>query len=243
MFSTKNSDRIAVYTAVFGEYDSLKSPPRDPRCDYFCFCDNPNLKSDIYEVKVVARRYAEAARDARYYKVLSHRCFPKYRFTLWLDASASLKFNKISEFVKTNLSKSNIALHRHPSNDDIYHELERCVAYEKDDPDTMRSQVSRYRAEGYPANSGLVASGAIVRCSFDPAIRRLEKFWWQEIEGGSYRDQLSFNFVAWKLKIPFYTFDTLRFLPGENPQFSSKYFDFWLHRGPEKEHLARKGKN
>ena len=38
------------------------------------------------------------------------------------------------------------------------------------------------------------------------AIRRLNEAWWNEIVRGSRRDQLSFNYVAWKLGLSYATF-------------------------------------
>ena len=37
----------------------------------------------------------------------------------------------------------------------------------------------------------------------DPRVVAAVKAWWQEVAGGSYRDQLSFNYSAWKLGFPF----------------------------------------
>ena len=33
------------------------------------------------------------------------------------------------------------------------------------------------------------------------------KAWWQEVTNGSYRDQLSFNYIAWKLRFSFHALD------------------------------------
>jgi hypothetical protein len=38
------------------------------------------------------------------------------------------------------------------------------------------------------------------------AIRHLNEAWWNEIVRGSRRDQLSFNYVAWKLGLRYATF-------------------------------------
>src|SRR5688572_2248785 len=95
--------QIAIYTAIFADYDTLKLPPQDTGCDYFCFTDNHNLRSDIYKIRLQSRRFANPARDARYYKILSHQVLPQYRYSLWVDASASFKFNNIQEFVRSTL--------------------------------------------------------------------------------------------------------------------------------------------
>lgn len=221
--------RIAVYTAIFGGYDELKEPPLDPECDYFCFTDSGELRSSVFQIEVRPRLFSHPARDARYHKVLSHKVLSGYERTLWIDGSASFRFSDIARFVDDALRETPIAMPVHPADDDIYAELVRCKSLTKDDAAVMEAQVSRYRTEGYPEKSGLVSSGVIVRRSSDPRVQELECRWWDEIEKGSYRDQLSFNYVAWKLAVPCGRLDVVRYVPNSNPEFVSKHFQFWLH--------------
>lgn len=65
--------------------------------------------------------------------------------------------------------------------------------------------MARYRAEGLPEDAGLIEAPVILRRHTD-AIRRLNESWWGEIVRASRRDQLSFNYVAWKLGLRYGTF-------------------------------------
>jgi hypothetical protein len=39
---SKNTMRVAIYTAIFGDYDELKEfPVQDIDCDLICFSDGP----------------------------------------------------------------------------------------------------------------------------------------------------------------------------------------------------------
>ena len=42
--------RPIVYTSIYGDYDNLKDQP-DIGADYICFTDNPDLKSDCWEIR------------------------------------------------------------------------------------------------------------------------------------------------------------------------------------------------
>lgn len=213
---------IAVYTALFGPFDRLPDPPRDPRCDYYCFTDHRNLSSSLFELLYVDSTSQHPARIARYHKVLSHRVLPQHRYTLWIDASTVFRFEDISTFVHEATQQYPIAIHSHPCNDDVYRELERCIQYRKDDTSVLRAQVERYRAQGLPEGTGMVASGAIVRDGAHPRLREFENDWWQDVERGSFCDQLGFNFVSWKLKFPYASLAPLDW----GPFFRSQYFDF-----------------
>jgi hypothetical protein len=71
----------------------------------------------------------------------------------------------------------------------------------KDDPEIMLNQVNKYKIEGYPVHNGLAACTIILRRHNSPEIVKLGEDWWTEIKNNSKRDQLSFNYVAWKNKV------------------------------------------
>jgi hypothetical protein len=81
--------------------------------------------------------------------------------------------------------------------------LHRC----KDDPELIHRQVFRYTQEGYPANNGLAECTVLLRRN----TKRLQEFnalWWNEILGGSIRDQISFPYAVWKTGIK------VKYIPG-----------------------------
>ena len=68
----------------------------------------------------------------------------------------------------------------------------------KDDLVFITKQIHRYLNDNYPKNNGLISSGIIARRhNEDDCIKTMEH-WWKEIDHWSKRDQLSFNYVAWK---------------------------------------------
>ena len=73
----------------------------------------------------------------------------------------------------------------------------------KDDMNTIQSQIERYIGEGYPKNNGLARTTVIFRNHNKDDIVKHSEDCWEEIKYGSKRDQLSFNYVAWKNNLKF----------------------------------------
>ena len=62
----------------------------------------------------------------------------------------------------------------------------------------MHNQVSKYLKEGYPQNNGLATNPILLRKHNDINVIKTMEDWWLEIKHNSRRDQLSFNYIAWK---------------------------------------------
>ena len=56
--------------------------------------------------------------------------------------------------------------------------------------------MSRYRASGHPENAGLISGAMLFRRHNDPMVKSVMEDWFAEVKAHSYRDQLSFNYVA-----------------------------------------------
>ena len=132
----------------------------------------------------------------RRFKILSHKWFPDAEYTLYHDANMRIRTTDVLGW----LDKHDMALCVHPNYDCLYEGAEACIEAEKGDPDEIRAQVARYRAEGYPEHAGLAGATVILRRQTE-AMQRLNEAWWWEVAGESMRDQVSFNYVCWKLGI------------------------------------------
>ena len=82
---------------------------------------------------------------------------------------------------------------RHPERDCLYAEADVCIRTRRDDPDTIRTQIERYRREAFPEHAGLPHGGLLIRkrgCEF------FNQCWWDEVMAGSCRDQISFPYAV-----------------------------------------------
>lgn len=183
-----------IYTAIFGKTDTLKEPISvSPGWQYICYTDDPELKSDVWEIVVVETQ--NPRKTSRYYK--THP--PEADLTIWIDATFEIKKHNLDKFA---LSKTEgIWLNSHPQRQCVYEEASIITEKNLDNIDTVTKQIERYRQEGLPEQFGLWRCGIIVRNGNDPLIKKLNELWWEEIEGGSWRDQISFAYACWKLNI------------------------------------------
>ena len=202
-------DKIVVYTALFGNYSGLISPPKHKNIDYICYTDQDIKSKNWTIIKVNPPIAGDHTRSNRYYKILPHKHLSsKYQVSVYVDANIWI-LQDISSLVleKTNIAK--MACFDHNQNafgkrNCIYEEYQAILDYakrsdhEKDDPLVMKKQMDRFKEEGYPKNNGLITAPILIRQHFDPEIIQLMESWWEIVLNESKRDQLSFNYVAWK---------------------------------------------
>ena len=210
--------KIVVYTAIFGEYDFLNEPEYIPKgVDFICFSDQ-NFKSNIWEVKKSIPLYKDNTRTARKYKILPHRFLSNYDVSIWLDGNKIIKGNVLNYL--NYLGKNKLALYDHmlcfDKRNCIYQEANAIFSLGnepgksfKDDPLIIKKQMEKYLSKGYPIDNGLAFTCGIIRKHNDKEVVKVMEDWWHELKYGSKRDQLSFNFVAWKNNFAF------NYLPGD----------------------------
>jgi hypothetical protein len=193
--------RIAVYTAIVGHYDCLKIPTQvDPACDYYCFTDNDISWQDVWVRRDFPWHHDDPVRMARHVKHNPQVYFADYDYSIWLDANLQLDCSP-QALMPAQRDSWDLAVWRHPYRDCAYAEAEQCVLEAKDDADTIRAQMQRYRDQGFPEHAGLNENNVLVRRHNAAEMIELARAWWDEIVRGSRRDQLSFGFVAQHSKV------------------------------------------
>ena len=205
-------NKKVVYTSVFGNYDDVVEPKLPEGWDWKCFSEQNSLP--IYE---------DNMRNAKRYKILPHRFLKEYEISIYIDGNYIIK-RDVNELVDRYLNDANAVFHNHnsqPAYDKrncIYDEArtilmfgeknmkitpERGMKNYKDNPEIIVNQMKRYVNDNYPEQNGLITGGVILRRHNEKDCIKVMEDWWKEIKYGSKRDQLSFNYVAWKNKFKF----------------------------------------
>jgi hypothetical protein len=213
-----------VYTALFGKYDDLLEPALSAHCDYVCFTDDPRLKSNIWEVRVVSSHLPENMMN-RLYKTKPHVLFPNYKASIYVDSNIKILNDPIGLFNKY-LENSNFLVIKHIERNCIYAESLFCMAERKTDYSLTLSQMISYASEGYPANNSLSENRVLIRAHNEKTIVSIMEMWWNQLNTWTQRDQLSLCYVAWKLKYE------IAFI-SENPRHENDYFKWFPHKGNE----------
>jgi hypothetical protein len=185
---------MVVYTALTGGYDDLRDPvKREWR--HVCFADGEIPSESGWEFSAEEHE-EDHCRHARRLKILSHFLFDD-DLTVWVDAALSVDRMLTPEFVEGLLGDADMAVYRHNKRDCAYAEAQACVRFKKDDPEVIGAQMGRYEEEGFPRRHGLAATGVLLRRNTQ-AVRDFCEMWWGEVENGSRRDQLSFDYCRWR---------------------------------------------
>lgn len=228
----KNEKRneIVVYTAILGDYDDLKNEEvKIPGCDFICFTDDHNLRSNLFNIVLCKRMYRDQTRDNRLYKILPHKFLKNYEYSLYIDGSVLVKTKNIIGLVKKYLKYSNLAVFSHPERDCIYDEAVACIKAKKDKKYIIEKQIRRYKKEGYPEHNGLTENTILLRRHNAPDIISLGEAWWKEVDSFSKRDQLSFNYVAWRNKFNFTIMDGFLW-DVERLKYNNRFFKVESHK-------------
>jgi hypothetical protein len=196
------STNIVVYTAIAGGYDTVKPQPRRFAAEgrFVAFVDDPAAVSRCppWSVYPFTETHPDPCRTAKRYKVLPHQLFPDADYSLWIDGNVTLRLSgSLCALIEEFLDDVDLCVFRHPQRSCLFAEAEVCKQQRLDDPSLIDAQVTRYRSEGVPENLGLVEASVLLR-RHSSAIATFNEAWWNEIKNGSRRDQISFNYVAYR---------------------------------------------
>ena len=197
----KTNNKKVVYTCITGGYDGLIEPKYiSDGFDYVCYTDNPNLISYIWDIRPLPEETDELStiKKQRYVKLNPHRLLSEYELSIWVDGNVSLN-GDLNEFVSDNIEpRISVYVPQHPSRNCLYAEERAVLSMKKDVKENTNPQINRYREEGFPYDYGLLQSNILLRMHNNPGCIKLMEDWFNEVKNGSHRDQLSFNYAAWK---------------------------------------------
>ena len=175
----KNS-KIVIYTAFTGDYDSLKEPEYiDDNCEYICFTDNPNIKSDIWKIIPMEDSNLDNNRKAKQYRLFPHKYLSDYKYSFWIDSSFKI-IGSIREYIYKYLKNSMLNV-LHDERNCIYDEFIISASMDRYPTAILEKQIEKYQNEDMPSHYGLVSSGFIFREHKNPKIIKLMEDWWKEI--------------------------------------------------------------
>lgn len=193
-------DRIAVYTAIIGYYDKLDDPEFvSDKCDYFCLTNNKNLKSRVWQVVYVDRLFDSDVLTARHIKLFPYLYLKDYRYSLWVDGNITINCDIGKKFFSL-LGDNFISVRRHLRRNCIYEESRQCYFKGKERYGSIFNIIKLIIEDGYPKNNGLCETNILLRDASNNRLPILMDKWWNLIYHYSKRDQLSFNYIVWKMK-------------------------------------------
>jgi len=190
-----------VFTINFDRYDAVREPHITPGWDYIMFTNNEGIDFKGWTPVKVELPDLPNYLAARYVYINSHLFVPEYDYSLMIGGQIRPS-DDLNVFADQFMDFSNdFNMMKHPCRTCIYKEAEIIIRERIDKPENVNPQMDRYRAAGFPENYGLSACGIIGRRN-NKLVSEFNEMWWSEVMAGSYRDQLSFDFVRWTLAFP-----------------------------------------
>lgn len=200
------SSKIAVYTTIIGPYDGLLPQPKFDNVDYICFTDQ-SFRSKTWKFVPLKVNQYSPARTSRLPKINPHQYLKDYDYSIHIDGNILVLKNPRILLEKV-LEHAPMGIYDHNQASDprncVYDEHQAIInlynrtGVLKDSLDVMAKQMRLYREEKYPEKNGLISAGVILRAHHNPEVVKTMEKWWDEFCKGSKRDQLSFNYAAWK---------------------------------------------
>jgi GT2 family glycosyltransferase len=220
-----SSNRKVVVSVNIGEYDNIIEEHFDnPEWEFYIFTDS-KINSKLWKPIYVEPKL-EIRKESRRYKWLIHRYFPDAEYSLYVDTNTPIKTD-LNSLIEKYLTNADIAMRKHPGRNCLYEEALRCSELKLDYPPVIETQIDGYRKEGYPQNYGLHEGGIILRRHTNK-INKFNEAVWDKIRNGSCRDQLSTDYVSWKLGIK------IENMPSRP---DSRYFGYLPHRVKDRQYL------
>lgn len=198
-----SSDRVCVYTSLFGQYEDLLEQPVAATSDigFICFTDDPDLRSDSWQIRVVKPVLpTDPTRSARYLKICPHRFLPSFDVSLYIDNSVLLT-SPPEVLIRALLPpETGLAISTHSSRDTVRDEFDAVVdaGYEAA---WVRDEQLEHYLQSYPEVLEMKPfwSGVLVRRHLDPDVVAAMEVWWTNVLRFSRRDQLSMQVALQKV--------------------------------------------
>lgn len=196
------STNKVLYTAILGNYDDLKEPTIVSKgWDYVCFTDQ-DLSSKVWQIRKIEYE-GDPQRMARRIKLLFHE-YVQAEYTFWLDAAFHIQVD-LNDFWN-RYWQNPFSVPEHPLRNDVFREIESCLANHRGNPDELIRQKEDYEKQVIKRFNGIITSGVMMRRNTEQ-VRELCELWWAELSKYSTRDQVAFAKVAQNWRIPTYKWD------------------------------------
>ena len=196
------SNKKVIYTTITGNYDIIPQPTVIARdFDYILFTnDLPEQQLGVWQVRAVPIKALDNVKLSRWVKTHPHILLNDYDVSLYHDCNVIVDqyeyYDRINELID---EEAKIAFMNHIQRNCIYDEGFEVLYLNLAKVGTILSEMAHIKHDGYPINNGLVEANCILRRHHNSQVIQFCEKWWYMIDHYAQRDQLSCNYVAWKV--------------------------------------------
>jgi hypothetical protein len=216
--------KVAIVTAIFGNYDSFKEQHVDGAdlVDWYCFTDNLTVDKSKIQWKIINRPYhLENTKGnaginafgnitcprvynmmcAKYYKIQTHAIdiLKDYDYYIWIDGSIFLRQEFVTLMMRMlyHYQPSTLVSFKHSARSSVHAEFLESVNMNKYRAQPLTQQYQAYVNEKFPDNLGLFENTVMIKKNCD-LVNKAFDMWWEHNLQYSYQDQISLPFIIWK---------------------------------------------
>ena len=190
-------DDLIIYTCITNGKDTLKEYEPEKGVRYICFTDGSvSSKTGQWEVLPICKDLVCPVKTARFHKIMAHNVLPDHKWSVWIDGHLTPKVrqSEVVDWMNNNV----FGCMMHQDRNCIYDEMSEVLDLKIEDEYVIKDVFNRYKKESVPTNYGLHRTGVLVRKNV-PIVQKFNELWWNEVFKNSKRDQLSFDYIRWKL--------------------------------------------
>ncbi|XP_010525625.1 PREDICTED: uncharacterized protein LOC104803394 [Tarenaya hassleriana] len=219
--------KAVVSTCAFGGGDDLYQPigmskASSQKVCYVAFWDEITLAAQdteghkidengyIGKWRIVVVRdlpFTDQRLNGKIPKMLPHRLFPNAKYSIWVDSKSQFRRDPLG-VLEALLWRTNsvLAISEHGARSSVYDEAKAVVKKHKATPEEVEVQLNQYRQDKLPEDKrfngkkALSEASVIVR-EHTPLTNLFLCLWFNEVVRFTSRDQLSFPYVLWRLKV------------------------------------------
>lgn len=190
---------LAVYTAIFGGYDKVKSIPEDcwDLADYYIFSDVNIIVSKPWQLIISnGNMNFNNVEKNRHIKFFPTKYLSDYESSLYIDGNIQIMSNFHSIIDK--MTGSDFSIFEHPIRNSIIKECAAIFWMRRISDENLIPlclQLLKYKETGYLLD-GLCEANIIYR-KHSLEVRNLMNDWWSEFTYGIKRDQISLPYLLW----------------------------------------------
>lgn len=190
----------AIFTAIFGGYDSLPEINEKfiaDRFDFICFTDQIIANSFPWKIFHISQLPEGPAVTNRQIKFNAHKYLSEYDYAMYIDGNIYLKYSPDYFFSFLKLSYGCVML-AHPNRKTVLEEIAVCVGFQKIKLYEAIHMLYLYVQVGYVERFNLTANRLIVRDLRNIKINNCFEEIYIKYLTGPRRDQLHSNFCMWR---------------------------------------------
>lgn len=191
----------AIVSALYGDYDAFKEPvEQNGNVQYVCLTDNPDIKSDVWDVIHWPKPHMKPLLAAKAPKMLP-AWYTNAKASVWIDMSVKVLHPDFA-MEAVECARDGVATWPHPWNPNLTAEARESATQPRYQGQRVVEQVERFFASGLDPNTPPRHTAVVAR-AHNATTEQLGLLWDAEYEWSA-ADQIGFVWAAWRSGVPMY---------------------------------------